>query len=120
MLTSLQHNILEVLNTQSEGYLCSPFASAFVAVGLEDVEEIEQELIKLQNDGLVEFYYDKETHTLIKVERDSEGNPVTDESGAVKPILDEDGKLTTEDVEEIVDSGWIITDEGKKWLDTPK
>lgn len=111
-LNSLQLLILEVLEDQSEGYLCSEYSSAFVAVGLEDREELRQVLISLQDSGLVEFFTEEEETTVVKVEKDERGKPKIHKDQYV-PILDEEGNIQTEVVTTTVDAGWVITEAGR-------
>ncbi len=112
-LTPLQAAVLQVLSWQSPGYLCSPEASAFKSQGLEDTEGIKEALVFLQENGYVDFYTDEEQVDLVKVERDAKGKPIRDDiTGAVTPIKDGDGNLMIETVNQVVDAGWVITDEG--------
>lgn len=115
-MTSAQQLILDVLSAQSDGYLCSPVASAFVAVGLENGAMVEEELIGLQDEGLTEFWETTEELTMLKIERDENGEPVLDDAESVKLILDDEGKPQTEVVPQIVDAGWVITDKGREAL----
>jgi hypothetical protein len=116
-MTPLEAAVLQVLSWQSSGYLCSPDASAFKSQGLEDFEEIEKALISLQDEGYVEFYTDEKEIDIIQVEKDEDGKPVIDEeTGGVKPILDNEGNLVLETVTQIEDTGWIITDKGRTEL----
>lgn len=115
-LTSLQHLILETLSVQSDGYLCSPDASAFIAVGLEDAEQVHTELVGLQDAGMVEFYIAEDHIDVVKVEKDGDGNPLLDENGAIIPIVDDEGNIQIETIVQHADSGWILTDEGREAL----
>jgi len=114
-MNGMQHLILDILSTQSEGYLCSPHASAFVAAGLEDPDKVQEEMIDLEDNGLVEFYTVEETTTIALFEKDSKGEPVS-ENGSPKFQLDDDGNLKTEEVTHVVDQGWIITEKGRNAL----
>lgn len=115
-LTALQQLILETLAEQSEGYLCSPNASAFFAKGMEDSEAVEKELIAMQEHEWVEYYKETEEITVVKVEKDEKGDPIIDAGGNIKLILDDDDNVQTEVVTLPKDDGWIITDKGRKAL----
>lgn len=112
-LTTLQHAVLETLSVQSDGYLCSPQASAFIAIGLTDPELVQSTLVELQNAGLVEYYVDEDHITVLRVEKDVDGNAVMNTDGSFKPILDEEGQIQTEVLVQQVDAGWIITEQGR-------
>lgn len=114
-LSSTQYLILEILDNQSEGYLCSEYSSAFISVGLEDHLNIRQELVNLQNDGLVEYYTDEEETTVVKVEKDEKGKARV-RNGLYTPLLDENGDFQTEVITNVVDEGWIITEAGRTAL----
>jgi hypothetical protein len=114
-LTALQQLILETLSEQSEGYLTSPDASAFVAKGMEDSDDVAKELVSMQEKEWVEFFVDTDEITVVKVEKDDKGEPII-ENGNIKPILDEDDNIQTEVVKIPADEGWIITDKGRKAL----
>jgi len=115
-LSTIQHAILQTLDTQSEGYLCSPDASAFIAIGLENAEQVHAELVDLQNNGYVEYYEEEEHIDVVKVEKDAEGNPSVGPDGNIIPILNEEGNLQLETFVQIADSGWVITGKGKEAL----
>lgn len=115
-LTGLQHTILETLSIQKSGYLTSPDASAFVAVGLHDSQQVHEELVGMQEEKWVEFIYEEEHRTIIKVEKDENGDPIFNEDGTIQPILDEENQIVTEDIVAVVDSGWVITDKGLEAL----
>jgi|SRR6185295_2138238 len=114
-LTSMQAAVLQVLSWQSSGYLCSPYASAFVSQGIEDIEGIEKALTELQEMEYVEFFTVEESTDIIQVERDIAGNPVI-ENDSVVPLTDEDGNLQIETVTQVIDAGWVITDAGRALL----
>lgn len=114
-LNSLQLLILEILGDQSEGYLCSEYSSAFVAMGLEDREELRRELIYLQDNGLAEYFTEEEETTVVKVEKDERGKPKIHKDQYV-PILDEEGNIQTEVITNTVDEGWVITEAGRTEL----
>jgi len=117
-LTSMQAAVLQVLSWQSPNYLCSPYASAFVSQGIEDVDGINEAFVQLQEMGFVEFFTVEESTDIIQVERDIVGEPVTDpETGNVIPVKDEDGNLIINTVTQTVDSGWVITDAGRSAID---
>lgn len=114
MLTSIQMAVLQILSWQSSGYLCSPNASAFISQGLENSEEIEEALIFLQTEKYVEFFVEEEHIDVIKVERDSKGEPILNlEDNTVKPILDNAGNIQIETITRFADSGWVITETGR-------
>lgn len=117
-MNPLETAILQIMSEQSEGYICNPMTSAFIAAGLEDFEGTKEALASLGEEGYTEFYTVEEETDLIKVERDKDGNPIMDEeTGNIVPILDEDGNIQIETVTRTVDAGWIITDAGKQALE---
>lgn len=113
-LSSIQMAVLQILSWQTPGYLCSSNSSAFISEGLEDVEALDKALISLQADGYVEFYTETANVDIIKVERDSNGEPIIDlENNTVKPILNKDGDVQLETITRFLDSGWLITEKGR-------
>lgn len=115
-MTPLQQLVLMVVASQSENYLISPEASAFKAEGLWDDNQINQALIELQDMGYAAFYTDDDETTFLMYKKDEEGNPILTEEGAMVPVLDEDGNVKTQIITTTVDSGWQITDDGRKAL----
>lgn len=114
-MTPLEQLVLQVVGSQSDGYLISPDASAFVAEGLVNLEQVNEALVSLQDQRFVEFFTDEETATILKVIKDENGAPLL-ENGVPVPELTEDGKTQTEEVSHVMDSGWAATDSGKKAL----
>lgn len=89
--------VLRVLAGQSDGYLTHPDASAFVAEGLDDADRVEATLLALAAEG-----HAQELEDAVPVV-----DPATQE-----PVVDEKGKP----VEQIADSGWVVTDDGRTAL----
>jgi hypothetical protein len=112
-LSGIQYAILEVLSGQREGYLASPDAAAFQSIGLFDPVVVEKELVVLQDMGYVLFFMEEEHTTVVKIERDENNKPVMTGDTYV-PILDEDGNVQTEEITQVVDTGWILTDKGRE------
>jgi hypothetical protein len=114
-LTGAHYAILQVLSNQSEGYLCSSKASAFVAEGMTNSDAIQVELVAMQGDDLVHYYTIEEETDIIFLQKDEEGNPILDD-GNVVAVLDEEGNPMVETLTNVVDEGWTITEKGRAAL----
>jgi hypothetical protein len=96
-LSDIETTVLTVLAGQSTGYLAHHDASAFVAAGLDDPDDVAAALAGLADAGLAEEQEDVVTQT----------DPITGE-----PLLDDEQNP----IETIGDSGWVITEAGRSAL----
>lgn len=115
-MNSLEINVLQVMSTQSEGFLCKADSSCFIAAGIEPVERIEETLKALYDQEYVDYYSDIEEIDVIRVEKDDDGNPVTNEDGSLKYILNDDDEVQMETISHTHDFGYVLTDKGKAAL----
>lgn len=103
-MEALHQHILHIMAGQSPGYLIEPQAAAFIAIGLDDPQQIKDALEEMGEKGLVEYVteetdYEKEVFVLKEQE---------DEDAA------EEYERTTEIITNVTDWGWTLTAKGKK------
>lgn len=115
-MNPLQINILQVMSTQSEDFLAKPDSSCFIAAGIEPPELIVDAMKELADNEYIDLYTDVEEIDVIKVEKDDDGNPLTNEDGSLKYVLNEDDEVQMETITHIHDHGFILTDKGKAAL----
>lgn len=130
-MNSLEVNLLQIISTQSEGFLVNPSSSCFVAAGIQPISKIESAFQSLVSQGYLEEFEDVHELTRLLVERDSNDEPiVSEEDGSMSPIfkiipahmdeneveVPETREMQYETVQVVADSGFVITDSGKEAL----
>lgn len=116
-MTPMEALVLQVVSCQSPDYLISSDASAFIAEGLINREEVDATLVSLQDQSFVEFFTEEETTQVVKLKRDDAGEPVLDENHNFTLEVDDDGNPTFEEVTTTVDAGWSATESGRSALE---
>lgn len=119
-LTPLHVAVLQVLNTQSPGYLCDSKASAFVSIGLDDSSAVEKAIQELSDAGYTNYVETKSTFQVMRVKLTEGGQIETDKANHPIPDLDEKDQLQWDDVEVLDDNGWTITPIGVTALEAIK